>query len=1546
MANIHGLRHVERRPAAPRGRFWHAVLRSPRSRAILGLALATAVLLAGLSATGKLRSSTGRAPVVSRALGPQDPGFTLDRRWDALTRVSISTKGLHVRHAGVSVALTAAGAGSAGWTSHRFGVDRPTPFGRESIVVAAPRTEEYLTVTRHVGSRTWQWQLASGLSRPQLEPDGSISFVRAGRQAGVRVLPPLVFAADGRDITPAGAHWTLERSGSATTLALRLDDASFPTPYVIDPIAIVGSPGGTGQTKTGSPLAITMPTGVAAGNLLLASVSLRDATATLTPPAGWTLLTSIPTSGATSKQLVYTRVAAAGEPASYSWSWTGGAGASDSSGVILAYSGIWSGAGSNVDTSTTATANATTTASTAAGTAAFTQDMILAFYGTAGSSAFTAPAGMTALATITSTSGAPTSRSSSGSFQVIQAASGAIAAKSSTITSADNTAVMVAIRPAAAAASATNSTLTASPASVLADNSTSSTVTATIKDANGNPLPGKTVTLAKGSGSSTITTVSGTTDAAGVATFTVKDAAVESTVYTATDTTDAVTITQTATVNFTAGPATQTVFTTSPANTNGGTAFAAQPVVKVEDAFGHVITTDNTTAVTLAIGTNPSAGTLSGCTTNPITVTAGVATFAGCKINKSGVGYTLTTTNVAGLTNGVSSAFNITVGAATQVTLTTSGSTAGGGSRTLTATIQDAGGNTVTTDNTTQVTFNKNSGTGTASFPAAATAVSGVATATATNLLIGTMVVGATTSPVLTVNVAASYTIVVGAASQVTITTAGSTAGGGSRTLTGTVQDAGGNTVTTDNTTQVTFNKNSGTGTASFPAAATAVSGVATATATNGLAGTLVVGATTSPVLTVNNAASYTIVLGAASQLVFTTSPGNTNGGAAFAAQPVVKVEDGGGNVVTTNNTAVVTLTIGTNPSAGTLSGCTTNPITVTSGVATFAGCKIDKAGTGYTLTTTNASGFANGSSSAFNITVGAASQVTLTTSGSTAGGGSRTLTATIQDAGGNTVTTDNSTQVTFNKASGTGTASFPAAVTASSGVATATATNQLIGTMVVGATTSPVLTVNNASSYTIVLGAASQTVFTTSPGNTNGGTAFAAQPVVKVEDAGGNVITTDNATQVTLTIGTNPAAGTLSGCTTNPITVASGVATFAACKINKAGNGYTLTTTNGAGLTNGVSSAFNITVGAATQVTLTTSGSTAGGGSRTLTATIQDAGGNTVTTDNTTQVTFNKNSGTGTASFPAAATASSGVATGTATNLLTGTMVVGATTSPVLTVNNASSYTIVAGPASQVAITTAGSTAGGGSRTLTATIQDAGGNTVTTDNSTQVTFNKASGTGTAAFPAAATAVNGVATATATNQLIGTMVVGATTSPVLTVNNAASYTIVLGAASQTVFTASPGNTGGGTSFAAQPVVKVEDAGGNVITTDNTTAVTLTIGTNPAGGTLSGCTTNPITVASGVATFAGCKINTAGTGYTLTTTNTAALANGVSSSFNITVGAATQVTLTTSGSTSGGGSRTLTATVQDAGGNTVTTDNTTQVTFNKASGTGTAAFPAA
>ena len=82
---------------------------------------------------------------------------------------------------------------------------------------------------------------------------------------------------------------------------------------------------------------------------------------------------------------------------------------------------------------------------------------------------------------------------------------------------------------------------------------------------------------------------------------------------------------------------------------------------------------------------------------------------------------------------------------------------------------------------------------------------------------------------------------------------------------------------------------------------------------------------------------------------------------------------------------------------------------------------------------------------------------------------------------------------------------------------------------------------------------------------------------------------------------------------------------------------------------------------------------------------------------------------------------------------------------------------------------------------------------------------------------------------------------------------------------------------------------VEDANGNVETSDNTTKVSLAIGTeHPAGGTLSGG--SAVTVALGIATFSGLSINTAGTGYTLTASSTPTRASAATSAtFNITYG---------------------------------------------------------
>ena len=93
----------------------------------------------------------------------------------------------------------------------------------------------------------------------------------------------------------------------------------------------------------------------------------------------------------------------------------------------------------------------------------------------------------------------------------------------------------------------------------------------------------------------------------------------------------------------------------TPANTPVG-ATIPNIQVAVQDANG-VTVADATTAVTIALGTNPGNGTLSGTTT--VNAVAGIATFTGLTIDKTGNGYTLVA-STSGATPATSAPFNIT----------------------------------------------------------------------------------------------------------------------------------------------------------------------------------------------------------------------------------------------------------------------------------------------------------------------------------------------------------------------------------------------------------------------------------------------------------------------------------------------------------------------------------------------------------------------------------------------------------------------------------------------------------------------------------------------------------------------------------------------------------------------------------------------------------------------------------------------------------------------------------------------------------------------
>jgi len=248
-------------------------------------------------------------------------------------------------------------------------------------------------------------------------------------------------------------------------------------------------------------------------------------------------------------------------------------------------------------------------------------------------------------------------------------------------------------------------------------------------------------------------------------------------------------------------------------------------------------------------------------------------------------------------------------------------------------------------------------------------------------------------------------------------------------------------------------------------------------------------------------------------------------------------------------------------------------------------------------------------------------------------------------------------------------------------------------------------------------------------------------------------------------------------------------------------------------------------------------------------------------------------------------------------------------------------------------------------------TVQDQYGNTVTTDTSS-VTITVTGG----AVPVTCTAnpkaaVNGVATFSGCAiTTAGTYTLTATDGS-LTSAVSGSFTISAAAANKLSFNQSPGNTVAGAAFTPQPQVTVQDQYGNTVTGDAST-VTLTIkaGTPTSGGpgSLTGCSQSE---SSGVITFSGCAITTAGTGYQLHATD-GSLAAADGTAFDIMPAAAKRLAFTQSPGSAVAGvafAPQPQVTVQDQYGNTVTTDSsnvTIAVTGGTATLSGCAANPKA
>src|SRR5437868_6736626 len=583
-----------------------------------------------------------------------------------------------------------------------------------------------------------------------------------------------------------------------------------------------------------------------------------------------------------------------------------------------------------------------------------------------------------------------------------------------------------------------------------------------------------------------------------------------------------------------------------------------------------------------------------------------------------------------------------------------------------------------------------------------------------------------------------------------------------------------------------------------------------------------------------------------------------------------------------------------------------------------------------FTVRGTTAGGQHKDGTGTLTIAPGTATKLALSGSTSSlASGSTRVLTATIQDANGNTVTSGpNSTlSVTFAKTTGAGTVTGLGSTNAAAGVATLTATGNQLGSVTISASGGSLAAgAGNPITFNVVAGSANKMLLSGSTADLAAGAT--RQLTATIQDVNGNTITTGADNTLSVTFAKTAGTGTVTGL--GSATAAGGAATLTVTGNQPGAITITASATGSAGaLTPGTGNpiTFNVVTGTASKIAL--SGSTANltaGTTRTLTATIQDSAGNTITTgaDSTLSVTFAKTTGTGSVTVVGSVNAVAGVANIIITGATAGSVTIGASGGSLAAgTGNPTTFTVVANTTvDHFAFATISSPQTAGTAfNITITAQDVGNNTVTgySGNGFKV---KLTSTG-ALFGAPVTTpafTNGVLTnqsVTITNT--GNFTITATDNGGGTATGTSnSFQVNPGAANKLAFIQQPTTSTAGQAITPAVTVQIQDANGNA--TSSTASVTMAIGTNPATGTLSGTTS--VAAVSGTATFSNVSINKSGTGYTLQSRSTG-LTSATSNAFNINAGAPNKLAFgqqPTNTNVSATITPAVTVQIQDANGN--------------------------
>ena len=298
---------------------------------------------------------------------------------------------------------------------------------------------------------------------------------------------------------------------------------------------------------------------------------------------------------------------------------------------------------------------------------------------------------------------------------------------------------------------------------------------------------------------------------------------------------------------------------------------------------------------------------------------------------------------------------------------------------------------------------------------------------------------------------------------------------------------------------------------------------------------------------------------------------------------------------------------------------------TPTSGLSVSAGC---------TANDTDCEFTANSTTTLTVTFVAAPTQLAITTisPASPTAGSAFSVTVQSQNSSGTAMNVTANTTITLTLAAGTGTlgGTLTGTITAGSSSVTITGVTYTKAESILKITATAsggnTMTAATSSAITVQPGAANKLVLGQAPTTTTAGSAFSPAIVVDVEDANGNVVTTDSST-VTLTI-TN---GYFSGLvTTATATAASGVATFTGLTPITAGTTETVKATDGT-LTSVTSSAFTVNAAALNKLAFTnTAISTTVGTCSAFTLQSQDQYGNVKAVSGSTTVNLSTSSSGG----------------------------------------------------------------------------------------------------------------------------------------------------------------------------------------------------------------------------------------------------------------------------------------------------------------------------